>query len=87
MHKAWEDYEESSQRVVEVALDGKILRANRSFCELLGYNAEELASLYVRDLTHPEDRAQSVSIVDWALSHQDQPLEAIKRYLILDEWV
>lgn len=84
MGQSWQDFENSPECVVEVAVDGKILRANASFCRLLGYSHEELLSLYVRDLTHPEDRAQSVSIVDWALSHQDQPLEVIKRYLRRD---
>ena len=34
---------------------GKIFRANRSLCEMLGYDIEELANKNVLDLTHPDD--------------------------------
>ena len=36
-------------------LGGRFLSANQSFCEAVGYNERELASLSFTDLTHPED--------------------------------
>lgn len=70
--------------MAEVSLDGRWLRANSSLCRLLGYTPAELASLRVRDLTHPEDRAYSVTIVDTALRHHEQSQEELKRYIRKD---
>ncbi len=34
---------------------GGVVRANQRFCELLGYDSEEIASLHMQDVIHPED--------------------------------
>ena len=39
------------------ALDGRILRANAAFAELVGRRASDLLSMCVADLTHPDDLA------------------------------
>jgi two-component system sensor histidine kinase UhpB len=70
--------------IAEVALDGRFLRVNQQFCQLLGYTREELTAKWVRDVTHPDDRAQSVALVERSLHHYEQPIEAIKRYLHRD---
>lgn len=42
--------------VVETAMpSGRLVRVNRTFCELLGYSEAELLGLSFRDLTHPDD--------------------------------
>lgn len=68
----------------EVALDGRWLRVNGSLCKLLGYSQQELLSSRVRDITHPDDRPYSVTIVDQALRHHEQHQEELKRYLRKD---
>ncbi|MFN3649713.1 MAG: PAS domain S-box protein [Armatimonadota bacterium] len=35
---------------------GRFLRVNRRFCEITGYEQDELLSMSLLDLTHPEDR-------------------------------
>lgn len=47
-----------SQAVAEFALDGTILKANRNFCETMGYTAEEIVGRHHRILCEP-DYAQS----------------------------
>lgn len=39
-------------------IDYRIQRANKAFCDLLGYNEEELRGLSALDLVHPEERDQ-----------------------------
>ena len=39
------------------ARDGRILLANKSYCEMLGYPEDELKRMTVHDLTHPDDRS------------------------------
>jgi PAS domain S-box-containing protein len=38
-----------------VALDGRFVRVNRAFCEIIGYGADELTGLTVEAVTHPDD--------------------------------
>ncbi len=45
---------EKSMAVVELGLDGKILRANDNFIATMGYRADELASKTHRDFCEPE---------------------------------
>ncbi|PBQ22301.1 chemotaxis protein [Pseudomonas congelans] len=45
---------EKSMAVVELGLDGKIIRANDNFLAAMGYRAEELASKTHRDFCEPE---------------------------------
>jgi PAS domain S-box-containing protein len=40
---------------LQVGIDGKITLSNRWFLELLGYLECELATMNMRDLTHPDD--------------------------------
>lgn len=70
--------------MAEVSLDGCWLRTNTALCRLLGYEAHELKSMRVRDVTHPEDRALSVNIVDHALRHHERFQQELKRYVRKD---
>lgn len=36
-------------------LDGKLVKVNRSFCEMLGVSEKEIVGTELRDITHPED--------------------------------
>jgi PAS domain S-box-containing protein len=80
-------YLDSDLPAAEVSLDGRWLRVNPSLCKLLGYSQEELRQLRVREVTHPEDRAYSVTIVDRALRHHEQSQEEMKRYIHKDSTV
>ncbi|WP_162672245.1 PAS domain S-box protein [Gemmata massiliana] len=40
-------------------LTGRLTRVNPKLCELLGYTAGELVGMTIRDLTHPDERADS----------------------------
>ncbi|TAN53058.1 MAG: PAS domain S-box protein, partial [Methylococcaceae bacterium] len=38
-----------------LSLDGRFTRVNRAFCEILGYEPEELLKLTFTAITHPDD--------------------------------
>ncbi len=44
--------------LVQADLRGNILRANESYCSLVGHPSEHLRTLMLHELTHPEDRAE-----------------------------
>jgi PAS domain S-box-containing protein len=37
-------------------VDGRFVRVNRSFCEIMGYSEKQLLGKTVKELSHPEDR-------------------------------
>ena len=81
---SFDDYLESELAVAEVSTDGRWLRVNSALCDLLGYSQPEMLQMRVRQVTHPEDRAYSVTIVDRALRHHEQSQEEVKRYIHKD---
>jgi len=66
-----------------LGLDQRILRANRSFCSLVGRSEEELVGTRTLDLTHPDDRAASRALLSMIRRGRDVAGLA-KRYLHAD---
>lgn len=64
-----------------VALDGHFIKANRAFGEIVGYSPEELSSLSFQDITHQEDLAGDVNLVQRLLRKEIQDYQIDKRYL------
>jgi PAS domain S-box-containing protein len=65
-------------------IDGRLARANPAFCELTGYEPEELYDLTFADLTHPEDLEATLEADDGLLSGESNGYELEKRYLRKD---
>lgn len=80
MHRSWEELAADPVPFAVLSPEGRFLRVNRAACEFFGYSEAELLTLTARDLTHPEDRAQSVALVDRALRHREEVHQVIKRY-------
>src|SRR5213075_638574 len=49
-------FELAASGIAHVALDGRLLRVNRRWCEMLGYTEQELIGRSVKDISHPDDR-------------------------------
>ena len=64
-----------------VSPDGRWLQFNRAFCELLGYDANELSALREHDLTHPDDLEAGLAFVQQALAGESSTYEREKRYV------
>ena len=61
--------------------DGRILQVNRKYCEITGRSEEELKSLDVRSITHPDDVATSVQRLRELAQGRTEPFEVEKRYV------
>jgi PAS domain S-box-containing protein len=48
-------FERASTGIVQIGLDGELIRFNDRFCEILGYTREELPTVEFRDILVPED--------------------------------
>jgi len=72
---------------VDAATD-RIVRANRRYCDLVGYSAAELTGgMTWLDLTHPEDRAQTLASAQPIKREQQAFFEVEKRYVRKDATV
>lgn len=70
--------------VALVGLDGKLLLVNRSLCELMGYQPEELEQLSVDVLTHPDDRDANRDVLDEAVASGVDSYRVRRRYIHAD---
>jgi PAS domain S-box-containing protein len=77
-------FENAAVGVALVASDGSILRANDSFARMLGYSADELMARTFQDLTHPDDLAGNLSILNKALVGEAESYSIEKRYVRKD---
>ena len=60
---------------------GLIIQSNLAFKSLLGYTDEEIKNLSLSELTHPDDRTESVNIYQEMLADQRPNFSLKKRFL------
>ena len=58
--------------LAQVSLDGKFIRVNPAICEILGYSADQMESMNVAEISHPND-AKMVGEVVTALLERNAP--------------
>ena len=74
-------FEASPIGIVVADLDYKIVNVNQSFCEMLGYTAEELATLTFIDITHPEDIDSDMHLAEQLFERKISSYQLEKRYI------
>ncbi len=77
-------YEQAAVGLANVTLDGKFLKLNPRFCEMLGYPQEELLTKTVSEITHPDDRARILPAMQSIISGEVPYFFQEKRYLRRD---
>ncbi len=73
-------FEQTGVGVLQCELDGRFLLVNRRFCEIVGRSAEELLTLRVPDITHPDYRENDAALRQRLLA-DGVPFFVEKRYL------
>jgi PAS domain S-box-containing protein len=73
-------FEQTGVGVIQCELDGRFLLVNRRYCEIVGRTADELLTLRVPDITHPDDR-ESDAALRKRLVADGVPFFVEKRYL------
>ncbi len=74
-------FEHSPVGAVMLSPDLQFLRANLSFCHMIGYSEEELTAFTFADITHPEDRQHGLLQAQRLLAGDLDRFEVEKRYL------
>jgi PAS domain S-box-containing protein len=74
-------FENAPVGIVVVDRELRVVDVNAAYCEMLGYSRDELLSLHVPDLTHPEDRQQDIEFLPLLLKGQIPHYRTEKRYI------
>lgn len=74
-------FSEAPIGIIYQSLDGGILAANPAFCRMIGYTKEQLRHLDLRSISHPEDFAVEVRLIQSLLQGGLKGQSLRKRYL------
>lgn len=77
-------FEFAAVGMLEVALNGQVLLANRKFCEIVGYSLAELLTKNFTDITHPDDIDKDWENVNQLLAGHAETFTMEKRYIRSD---
>ena len=67
-----------------VSPEGEFLTANNAFCEMLGYTADQIASMTFHVITHPDDLEIDLRLSQDALAGRVTSYRITKRYIRAD---
>jgi PAS domain S-box-containing protein len=73
-------FNQASVGLAEGDLKGRLLRANSRFCAIVGRPLEELLTLRMQDVTHPEDVPHHIALFRRSVETAE-PFEIEKRYV------
>ncbi|MCB9078235.1 MAG: PAS domain S-box protein [Anaerolineaceae bacterium] len=77
-------FEQAAVGIAHVAPDGRFLRLNQRFCQLVGSSHDELVVRTFQDITHPDDLAADLEYMRQLLADNDETFTMEKRYLRKD---
>lgn len=74
-------FNQAAVGIGHVGPDGRWLRVNRKYCDILGYTVEELRALSIVDITHPDDRETTIKHLALLLEGKIGDYSLEKRYI------
>ena len=74
-------FEDAGIGMALVAIDGQFIRVNKSLCEMLGYNENDLLNQTFLAILHPEDLELSNSLLIKTLAGEISKFQIEKRYI------
>jgi PAS domain S-box-containing protein len=66
--------------IAQIAPDGRLVRINQKYCDIVGYTAEELLQHGLQAITHPDDLALDYRYIRRALCGEIKSYSIDKRY-------
>jgi PAS domain S-box-containing protein len=73
-------FEQATAGFCETDFTGRFIAANARYCEIVGRAREELLSLRMQDITHPDDLSANLAQFE-RLAQQGEPFQIEKRYV------
>ena len=77
-------FENASVGIAHVALDGRLLRINKQFGQMVGYSTAELLFNQYQKITHPDDLAENLAGYERMLAGEIDSFSMEKRYIRKD---
>ncbi|HTP97450.1 MAG TPA: PAS domain S-box protein, partial [Burkholderiales bacterium] len=77
-------FEQAAVGIAQTSEDGRYVQVNQKLCDMLGYSHDEFAGMTVVQVTHPDDRAQSVDRMSRLRAAETDHYTYEKRYLRKD---
>lgn len=77
-------YEDGANGMVMAGPDFKFIMANRTFCQMTGYDESELLNMTFIDITYPDDRVVDMPNIKKMMSGELEVYRTEKRYLKKD---
>ena len=74
-------FEHAAIGMVLVSPDSRLLKANGSFCQMVGYSQKELESMTWQDISHPDDLDTGIEQMRRMLTGEIDSCQFEKRYL------
>ena len=74
-------FDEAATGLVVATLDGRVVRANAAYCDLVGYSESELVGRRFGDFTHPDDRGVDAGDLARLVAGEIGKLRHRKRYV------
>jgi PAS domain S-box-containing protein len=73
--------ERAAVGIAQVDLEGRFLEVNDRFCELVGYDPDEMRALTFPEITHPDDVAEDLAWLERIRRGDADTYHAEKRYI------
>jgi PAS domain S-box-containing protein len=83
-------FEQAAVGIAHVSLEGRFLRINKKFCDMVGYSEDEMLALTFQGITHPEDLNADLEYLRQILAGEIENYSMEKRYYRKDRsivWV
>ncbi len=77
-------FDQAALGISNISLDGRIINANKKYCEILGYSLKEIKKLTFLDFTHPDDIKKSKDGWEKLISGKIDDLNFDKKYIRKD---
>ncbi len=74
-------FDRASSGMTLTGTDGRLIRVNEQFCQMLGYTSKELVGKYFNDITHPDDLTVGEEFIKKTLAGEISSAQFEKRYL------
>jgi len=74
-------FDQAAVGIGHVGPDGRLLRINRKYCDIVGYTEEELKAMTIQEITHPHDLEASMNHFREVLEGKLDSYTLEKRYV------
>ncbi len=79
--KLEDTFEQGATGMAHSHIDGRWIRVNQTYCDMLGYSKAEMMGMHFRDFTHPQDLALDMKQLQRTLDGEITHYSFEKRYI------